>query len=51
VADEAALAEAAELAAEAAGAVEDANGSVAYKEQLVRVLVRRSVAEALAAAG
>jgi CO/xanthine dehydrogenase FAD-binding subunit len=35
------------LAAEAAGAVEDANGSVEYKEQLVRVLVERCVREAL----
>lgn len=46
--DEGALARAGELAAEAAGAVEDANGSVEYKENLVRVLVRRSLAEALA---
>ena len=36
------------LAAEAAGAVEDANGSVEYKEQLVRVLVERCVRDALA---
>jgi carbon-monoxide dehydrogenase medium subunit len=35
------------LAAEAAGAVEDTNGSVEYKEQLVRVLVERCVREAL----
>ena len=35
------------LAAEAAGAVEDANGSVEYKEQLVRVLVERCVRDAL----
>ena len=42
-----ALRTAAERAAEAAGAVEDANGSVEYKEQLVRVLVERSVREAL----
>jgi carbon-monoxide dehydrogenase medium subunit len=36
------------VAAEAAGAVEDANGSVEYKEQLVRVLVERCVRDALA---
>ena len=47
-ADTAALAEAAMLAAEASGAVEDANGSVEYKEQLVRVLVERCVRDALA---
>ena len=35
------------LAAEAAGAVEDANGSVEFKEQLVRVLIERCVREAL----
>lgn len=46
-ADTAALAEAAMLAAEASGAVEDANGSVEYKEQLVRVLVERCVTAAL----
>ncbi len=45
--DAAALAEAAMLAAEASGAVEDANGSVEYKEQLVRVLVERCVTAAL----
>jgi carbon-monoxide dehydrogenase medium subunit len=44
------LAQAAALAAEAAGAVEDANGSVEYKEQLVRVLVERCFRDALAAA-
>lgn len=44
--DDAALAEAAELAAEASGAVADANGSADYKLQLVRVLVRRSLGEA-----
>ncbi len=43
-----ALRAAAERAAEASGAVEDANGSVEYKQQLVRVLVERSVREALA---
>jgi len=43
-----ALRKAGELAAEAAGAVEDANGSVEYKEQLVRVLVERCLREALA---
>ena len=42
-----ALAAAAARAAEAAGAVEDANGSVEYKEQLVRVLVERCVRDAL----
>jgi carbon-monoxide dehydrogenase medium subunit len=46
--DAGALAAAAERAAEASGAVEDANGSVEYKQQLVRVLVERSVREALA---
>lgn len=45
--DTPALAEAAMLAAEASGAVEDANGSVEYKEQLVRVLVERCVTAAL----
>jgi len=48
VEDADALRTAAEFAAETAGAVEDANGSVEYKEQLVRVLVERSVREALA---
>jgi carbon-monoxide dehydrogenase medium subunit len=43
-----ALVSAAERAAEAARAVEDANGSVEYKEQLVRVLVERCVRDALA---
>jgi carbon-monoxide dehydrogenase medium subunit len=38
---------AAALAAEAAGAVEDANGSAEYKEQLVRVLVERCLRDAL----
>jgi len=47
--DAGATAEAGELAAEAAGAVEDANGSVEYKQQLVRVLVERCVAAAVAA--
>jgi carbon-monoxide dehydrogenase medium subunit len=45
------LEEAAAAAAAAAGAVEDANGSVEYKENLVRVLVRRALAEAYEAAG
>ncbi len=40
-ADEAALVEAGELAADAARPVEDANGSVEYKANLVRVLVQR----------
>jgi carbon-monoxide dehydrogenase medium subunit len=44
------LAAAAALAAEASGAVEDANGSAAYKEQLVRVLVERCFREAAQAA-
>ncbi|HKP18110.1 MAG TPA: xanthine dehydrogenase family protein subunit M [Gaiellaceae bacterium] len=39
---------AAEAAAGVAGAVEDANGSVEYKENLVRVLVERALMEALA---
>jgi aerobic carbon-monoxide dehydrogenase medium subunit len=39
--DAGALAEAAALAAETAEAVEDANGSAEYKQQLVRVLVER----------
>jgi carbon-monoxide dehydrogenase medium subunit len=42
-----ALRKAGERAAEAAGAVEDANGSVEYKEQLVRVLVERCLRETL----
>jgi carbon-monoxide dehydrogenase medium subunit len=46
--DAAALAQAAELAAEASEPVEDANGSAAYKANLVRVLVERSFREALA---
>jgi carbon-monoxide dehydrogenase medium subunit len=44
--DAAALAEAAALAAEASEAVDDPNGSAAYKEQLVRVLVARCFADA-----
>jgi carbon-monoxide dehydrogenase medium subunit len=48
-ADTEALAEAARLAAEASAAVEDANGSVEYKQQLVRVLVERCVTAVLAA--
>ncbi|MEN3343092.1 MAG: hypothetical protein V7644_2496 [Actinomycetota bacterium] len=46
VGDEAAIAEAGERAAEASGAVDDANGSAAYKEQLVRTLVARCFADA-----
>lgn len=42
-----AVSEAAEAAASAAGAAADANGSVAYKEQLVRVLVERCFREAV----
>jgi carbon-monoxide dehydrogenase medium subunit len=41
------LAEAGERAAEAAAPVEDANGSAEYKAQLVRVLVERTMREAL----
>jgi aerobic carbon-monoxide dehydrogenase medium subunit len=41
------LAESAEYAAQEANAVADSNGSVEYKRQLVRVLVERSVREAL----
>ena len=48
VADAAATAEAAALAAEAGEAVDDANGSAAYKQQLVRVLVTRCFADATA---
>jgi carbon-monoxide dehydrogenase medium subunit len=44
--DPIALAEAAELAGEASGAVDDANGSAEYKTQLVRVLVERCIREA-----
>jgi aerobic carbon-monoxide dehydrogenase medium subunit len=44
------LAACAEVAAEEAEAVADSNGSVEYKRQLVRVLVERSVGEALAQA-
>jgi aerobic carbon-monoxide dehydrogenase medium subunit len=44
--DAAALAAAAELAAEAADPVDDANGSADYKAQLVRVLVERCFREA-----
>ena len=46
VGDEAAVAEAAALASEAAQAVDDPNGSAAYKEQLVLVLVARCFADA-----
>jgi aerobic carbon-monoxide dehydrogenase medium subunit len=49
--DVAAFAEAATLAAEAANAVEDANGSIEYKQQLVRVLVERCVTAAVSNAG
>jgi carbon-monoxide dehydrogenase medium subunit len=45
--DAQALAEAAELAAEASEAVEDANGSAEYKRQLVRVLVERCFRDAV----
>jgi aerobic carbon-monoxide dehydrogenase medium subunit len=46
IADTVALGEAAELAARAAEAVDDANGSAEYKTQLVRVLVERCIREA-----
>jgi aerobic carbon-monoxide dehydrogenase medium subunit len=46
-ADVEAFAEAGALAAEQADAVEDANGSIEYKQQLVRVLVERCVTSAL----
>jgi aerobic carbon-monoxide dehydrogenase medium subunit len=49
VRDAGVLAEAAALAAEAAEAVEDANGSVEYKQQLVRVLVERCFRDAASA--
>ena len=49
--DAAALAEAAILSAEASDAVEDANGSIEYKQQLVRVLVERCVTAAVGNAG
>jgi carbon-monoxide dehydrogenase medium subunit len=42
------LSRAAEAAADVCGAVEDANGSVEYKENLVRVLVERALRETLA---
>ena len=44
--DAAAVTEAAALAAEAAGAVDDVKGSAEYKQQLVRVLVQRCFGEA-----
>jgi carbon-monoxide dehydrogenase medium subunit len=47
----ASLDEVAEAAAEASGAVEDANGSEEYKRQLVRVLVGRTVPDALRQTG
>ena len=46
--DPSALGAAATLAAEAARAVADANGSVEYKENLVRVLVERCFRSAVA---
>jgi carbon-monoxide dehydrogenase medium subunit len=45
--DDTAIGEAAEAAAEAAEAIDDANGSAEYKAQLVRVLVRRCFDEAV----
>ena len=47
--DDAAQAAAATLAAEASQAVADANGSVEYKENLVRVLVERCLRDVVAA--
>jgi len=47
VEDTEALTQAGVLAAEQAGVVEDTNGSVEYKQQLVHVLVERCVAAAL----
>jgi aerobic carbon-monoxide dehydrogenase medium subunit len=49
--DDGALAAAAAQAAAVAGPVEDANGSVEYKAQLVSVMVRRAFRDALAASG
>jgi aerobic carbon-monoxide dehydrogenase medium subunit len=46
--DTGALADAAVRAAQASGAVEDANGSVEYKTELVRVLVERCFSDAAA---
>jgi aerobic carbon-monoxide dehydrogenase medium subunit len=46
--DAAAVSEAANLAAEASGAIDDANGETDYKLQLVRVLVERSFHDATA---
>jgi carbon-monoxide dehydrogenase medium subunit len=45
--DHVAIAAAGEAAAEASAPVEDSNGSVEYKRQLVRVLVKRAFTEAL----
>jgi carbon-monoxide dehydrogenase medium subunit len=50
VPDPLALEAAGVAAAEAAGAVEDSNGSVEYKRDLVRVLVKRAFVEALRSA-
>lgn len=47
--DASALQQAGELAAQASEPVEDANGSVEYKANLVRVLVERCLADVLAA--
>jgi carbon-monoxide dehydrogenase medium subunit len=46
--DTAVLDDAAELAADAADVVADANGSADYKRQLVKVLVQRCLREAIA---
>ena len=48
--DTAAISRCAEIAAREAQPVEDANGSVEYKRQLVRVLVTRCVRDTLAEA-
>ena len=48
IGDGTALGEAADLAADGSGAVEDANGSREYKLQLVRVLVERCFRDAVA---
>jgi carbon-monoxide dehydrogenase medium subunit len=47
---EGAVEEAGEAAAEASAPAEDANGSIEYKRQLVRVLVKRAFADAVAQA-
>jgi carbon-monoxide dehydrogenase medium subunit len=51
VGDDSALAQAGEAAAAEADPIEDANGSIEYKRNLVRVLVKRCFAEAAERAG